>query len=143
MPVDGLPEVLAGIDRYERDVAREARRVISGTVQRIAANARRLVPVGSGAGPFPGHVRDQIRTQMHQVDPAGAVFVERRRIGGYWGTDNVAIWLEYGCAGQRIRKSGGRSGVMHARPFMRPATELERARCFAELSAVFEARKEL
>lgn len=121
MAVEGVKELRAALKRFEADVAKEARRVTAKAIGRIQADAKRRCPVGTGDGPFKGHVRDQIFTQLHVSEPYGAVFVERRGIGGKYGTDNVAIWLEYG-----TKKMG-------ARPFLRPAAEADRQNYYNDL----------
>lgn len=120
MAITGVRETLAMFDAVDSDLTTRLRRVTGGAVERTFARARATCPVGKEPGPFPGHVRDQIRRQMHETEPRGAVFVERRGLGGYWGTDNVGIWLEYG-----TRK-------MPARPFMGPASEPEYSRYYSE-----------
>lgn len=141
MPVTGVRETVAALKRVEVLTRAEARRAVAASVARVHAQARARCPVGSGTqrsyptagvsedvlrslqvGPFRGHVRDQIKTQMHQTEPSGAVFVERRGLQGKYGTDNVAIWLEYGTV------------KMAARPFMGPAAEAERPRFLADLT---------
>jgi hypothetical protein len=73
-------------------------------------------------------VRDQIRSQIARDTPQGAVWVERRGIGGRYGTDNVGLWLEYGTVKQP------------ARPFLRPAVDLERAAFDANLRSALGRR---
>lgn len=120
MSVTGVAETKAMLDAVEADLTTRLRRATAGAVDRTFDRARASCPVGHEPGPFPGHVRDQIRKQMHQADPRGAVFVERRGIGGYFGTDNVGLWLEYGTA------------KMSPRPFMGPAAEPEYTRYYTD-----------
>jgi hypothetical protein len=116
MAVTGIRETFAALDTLvDKELARAAHTITAATVRRVYAGARARCPVSSPKdGPWPGHVRDQIRMQMAPDTPEGAVFVERRGIGGYFGTDNMGIWLEYGT---RTRP---------ATPFLGPAAEAER-----------------
>jgi hypothetical protein len=126
MPIDGVRETVEAFRRVEREMAMQARRAVERAVERIKADAIQRCPMGLGEGPFPGHVIDQIRSQMAPDEPRGAVFVERRGIGGRWGTDNVGLWLEYG------------TSKMPAYPFLGPAAEAERPRHYQELSAALD-----
>lgn len=127
MPLTGLQDTLAAFDQVERDATYLLVRVTAGVVARVRAAAYAACPVGTGEGPFPGHVRDQIKTQVIPNEPEGAVFVERRGLGGHWGTDNVGVWIERGTVHQAPR------------PFLRPAAEAERARYLAELEQALES----
>jgi hypothetical protein len=127
---------VAALHTFKQDVARDMRSAVARAVERVKADAKARCPVGAGTGPFPGHLRDQIRSQMVPDAPQGAVFVERRGIGGAFGTDNVGIWAEYGTNVRSGKR--GYHGRMPARPFMGPAAELERPRHLADLQAVLD-----
>lgn len=128
MAVTGVRETFAALDTLvNRELAQAAHTITAATVRRVYAGARSRCPVSSPKdGPWPGHVRDQIRMQMAPDTPEGAVFVERRGLGGRYGTDNVGIWLEYGT---RTRA---------AQPFLGPAAEAERGSYLALLQAATE-----
>lgn len=140
--VAGVSETLAGFARVEGLLASEARAIVGRSLGRIQADARGRCAEGGGSrygyvkslweDPVKGHVRDQIKTQLHATDPMGAVFVERRGIGGRYGTDNVGLWLEYGTAA-RWNRRGAYRGQGPARPFLGPAVEAERPRLLADL----------
>ncbi len=128
MAVTGVRETFAALHTLvDRELAQAAHQITAATIRRVYAGARARCPVSSPKdGPFPGHVRDQIRMQMAPDTPVGVVFVERRGIGGYYGTDNMGIWLEYGT---RTRP---------AQPFLGPAAEVERGSYLALLRAATE-----
>ncbi len=126
MSVTGVRETMAAFDQVEREARARLIRITANTIARVKSAAYAACAVGDEPGPFPGHVRDQITTQMTPGEPMGAVFVERRGIGGWWGTDNVGVWLEYGTVKQS------------ARPFMRPAAEAEGSRYLVELEQALD-----
>ena len=130
--MDGVGRVIAAFDAFDRDLRDEARRRIAGMVSRTYARARAACPYGREPGPFTTHLRDQIGQQMHQTEASGAVFVERRGLGGYFGTDNVALWLEYGTHGRH---------ELPARPWFGPASEPERAGFIRHMDDAVDAAK--
>jgi HK97 gp10 family phage protein len=121
----GVHGTLAAFDQVGRDAQARLIKVTAETVARVRAAASAACPVGDEPGPFPGHVRDQIKTQMVAGEPQGAVFVERT-ISGNAGTDNRGVWIERGTV------------KMGARPFLRPAAEAERTRYLHELEQALE-----
>ena len=120
MAVTGVKDVLAGLDRVQRSIQADVREVTSQTLRTVRERAYALCRRGIEPGPWPGHVRDQLRWQISRDLPQGAVWVERRssvasgKIGGRYGTDNVGLWLEYG------------TSQMDAKPYLRPAVDTER-----------------
>lgn len=124
MAVTGAQAVQQQFDQLVVGIEGDCRAIVAATVARVHRRAYELCPYGAEPGPFPGHLRDQIRSQMSRDHPQGAVWVERRGIGGFWGTDNVGIWAEYGT----VRWPEGH-------PFLRPASEPERATFMANLEA--------
>jgi hypothetical protein len=131
MAVTGVRETFAALHTLvDRELAQAAHQITAATIRRVYAGARARCPVSSPKdGPFPGHVRDQIRMQMAPDTPVGVVFVERRGIGGYYGTDNVGLWLEYGYRDTRTGRD------VAPRPFLGPAAEVERGSYLALLRA--------
>ena len=136
MAVTGVRETLAAFDRFARDSTRLAIVATADAVQRVRAAAYAGCPVGEEPGPFPGHVRDQIRSQMVPNEPLGAVFVESRGIGGAFGTDNVGLWLEYGTVAHQVRGHSHPGTLAH--PFLRPAVEAERGPYLRALDAALD-----
>lgn len=141
MGVDGGSQVIAAFEGFETAVAAESRQIVAATVRRIHGAARAHCPIGEDPGPFaPSRLRDQIRQQMSRDQPQGAVWVERFGIGGFWGTDNRGLWVEYGTVGHAMPRRGGWQPPIGPRPFMRPAVDAERGIFEASLRAALEGR---
>lgn len=135
--LEGVPELLTSIQRFGAATTQLTIMATAGAVARVHAAARAACPVSDEPGPFPGHLRDQIKKQLVPGQPQGAVFVERVGIGGAYGTDNRGIWVEYGTVAHYQPKLGRTHPGGGAHPFMRPAAQAEDSRYRRELEEAF------
>lgn len=110
MRVEGLNDLQRTLRQADAQLPRELRQGLNEVAEIVAAEARRRVPVSTGAdrkkkGHSRGHLRDQIRPRSTQRQ--GRVQMGARVRGAYAG------WIEFG--GNKKNKGGRPS----SRPFYR------------------------
>ena len=110
----GLAEFKQAVERLPAAVEAACRKVARDTALRVAAEARRRVPVDTGQTRDSIVVRPRVEQKRYEVEAGSA---------RHGRAANVAIWLEYGTV------------KMSARPFMRPALDGEQDRYRRELEA--------
>ena len=114
--MDGMPEIVEALKRMGVDLeSKEMQDMLKREAQPIIDTARRLAPSDTG------NLRQSIQfiTRMDKQNRTKVLIGPH----GDWYNHYLGVMFEYGTVERIQQKTGRYTGIIEARPFMRPALD--------------------
>ena len=114
--MDGMPEIIEALKRMGVDLeTEELQKMLKREAQPIIDTARRLAPSDTG------NLRQSIQfiTRMDKQNRTKVLIGPH----GDWYNHYLGVMFEYGTVERIQQKTGRYTGIIEARPFMRPALD--------------------